>query len=594
VLPAFVLTLYTGLERRHAGAAVAREEALRIARIAASEQNDLFQSARQLAFTLAQLPAVRTLDAGPCRRLLAEILTRAPGYTNIAVAAPTGDVICSAAPSARPTNLSDREYFQRALAGRDFATSGYLIGRISGKPVVTIAYPALEGRGPAKAVVIVALDLRRLNHLAADARLPGGSTLLVIDKNAVILARHPSGDEWIGKPIPDTPLAKAIRARRGEGTVEEVGLDGVRRLYGFTRLSAAPEVGDVYLSVGIPRSVAFADPNRILVRNLVWLGLAAVVILAGARLVAERLVLRQTAALVAATKRLAGGDLRARAGLPDDRSELGQLARSFDEMAETLEARTAERARAATELVRSEKMAALGRLAAGVAHELRNPLTVIAGRIQILKLQMVPGQEPTLDLLTHHVSRFEEAVQRMRRIMDSLSTYSKPAKSEPMPLDLGELLTATKEVIAHEARKYNVTTVVEVSDALPKVLGDRSALMQIFVNLAMNAVQAMAETAGGQLRLRADTTDGAGSPSVVAEVSDTGPGIPPDVLEKIWEPFYTTKAEGTGIGLSVVRSLVQQQPGAAITVESRPNAGTTFRLTMPATGADSPPRSSPV
>ena len=111
--------------------------------------------------------------------------------------------------------------------------------------------------------------------------------------------------------------------------------------------------------------------------------------------------------------------------------------------------------------------------------------------------------------------------------------------------------------------------------------------MQVFVNLAMNAVQAMADTGGGQLTLKAYETDGTRA-SVLAEVTDTGPGIPVEALAKIWEPFYTTKADGTGIGLSIVRSLVEQQPGAAIAVESRPGSGTTFRLTMSTTGADSP------
>lgn len=588
VLPAFALTLYTDLERRRAAAAVAHEEALRIARIAASEQNDLFQGARQLALTLAQLPAVRALDANACRPLLAELLARSPVYVNISVAAPSGDVVCSAVPLAGPISFRDREYFQRALATRDFAMSGYLIGRISRKPNVALAYPAVDGRGPVQAVVVVGLDLRWLNHLAADAQLPRGSTLLVIDQNAVILARQPQGDEWIGKQITDAPLAKAILAKRAEGTTDGVGLDGVPRLFGFARLSATPEAGEVYLAVGIPRSVAFAEPNRALVRNLVWFGLTAVAALAGAHVVAERLVLRRTAALVAATKRLAAGDLQARTGLPADHSELGQLARSFDEMAEALEQSTAERARAVTELVRSEKMAALGRLAAGVAHELRNPLSIIGGRIEILKLQMGPGQLPTLDVLSHNIGRLEEATQRMRRITEGLSSYSKPTKPEPTSLDLGELLAATKELLAYEARKHDVSIAVDAPDALPKILGDRSVLMQVFVNLATNAVQAMAETGGGQLTLKAHPGN-ASEASAVAEVTDTGPGIPAEALAKIWEPFYTTKAEGTGIGLSIVRSLVEQQPGAAITVESRPGAGTTFRLTIPT--ADSPARS---
>jgi signal transduction histidine kinase len=591
VLPAFALTLYTNLEQRRAAAAAAQEEALRIARIAASEQNGVFQDARRVLFTLAHLREVRTLNAQACRPLLAELLSRSPEYASISIAAPTGDVVCTGGLLTGSINLGDREYFQRALTTRDVAMSGYLLGRISKKAALAIAYPAIDARGTVSAVVVIGLDLRSLNHLAADAQLPQGSTLLVIDRAGVILARHPHGEEWVGKQVSDAPLAKAILTKHGEGTIADTGLDGVPRLYGLTRLSATPDAGEVYLAVGIPRSVALAEPNRALVRNLVLLGVIGVLVLVGARVVAERLVLRRTEALTAATKRLAAGDLGARTGLPGDDSELGHLARSFDEMAEAVEQRTAERARAAAELVRSEKMAALGRLAAGVAHELRNPLSVIAGRIEILRHQMAPGQAPTFDVLTRSLVQFEEASDRMRRIMEGLSTYSKPAKPDPTPLDLGGLLTATKEVLAYEARKHEVSIVVQVPPRLPRVVGDRSALMQVFVNLATNAVQAMADTGGGQLTLKAYETAGNGAP-VVAEVTDTGPGIPPDALAQIWATFYTTKAEGTGIGLSIVRALVEQQPGAAITVESHRGAGTTFRLTMPAGGADSPAQSS--
>ena len=583
VLPAFALTVYTNLEHRRTAVAVAQEEALRIARIAASEQNDVFQDARKVAFTLAHVPEIRTLNAQACHPLLAELLSRSPEYSNISVAAPTGDVVCAGVPLAGSINLRDREYFQRALTTRTITMSGYLVGRISKKAAVAVAYPAIDARGIVSAVVVIGLDLRSLNHLAADAQLPEGSALVVIDQAGIILAHHPRRDEWVGKQVLDAPLAKAILTKHGEGSIAAVGLDGVPRLYGLTRLSATPDAGEVYLAVGIPRSVALAEPNRTLVRNLVLLGLIGLVVLVGARVIAERLVLRRTEALAVATKRLAAGDLGARTGLAGDDSELGHLARAFDDMAEAVEQRTAERARAAAELVRSEKMAALGRLAAGVAHELRNPLSVIAGRIEILKLQMTPGQAPTFDVLARSLAQFEEAAERMRRIMEGLSTYSKPAKPDPTPLDLGELLRATSEVLAYEARKHEVSISVQVPPMLPKVVGDRSALMQVFVNLVTNAVQAMVDTGGGQVTLKAYESDGSGSP-IVVEVTDTGPGIAPDALAQIWAPFYTTKAEGTGIGLSIVRSLVEQQPGTAITVESRLGVGTTFRLTMPAIG----------
>lgn len=222
-------------------------------------------------------------------------------------------------------------------------------------------------------------------------------------------------------------------------------------------------------------------------------------------------------------------------------------------------------------LVTQERMAALGRLAAGIAHELRNPLSVIAGRIELLK-----GAVTEPETVARQIGSLAEAEARMRKIVEGLSTYSKPPKTEPTLLNLGELLAATRELVAYMARKSGVTVSIDAAPGLPAVRGDRSEVMQILLNLASNAIEAMAET-GGKLALGA-RADGA---RVIAEVADTGPGIAPETLPGIWEPFYTTKPEGTGLGLSIVRSLVDKQPGAEISVESVHGHGTTFRLALP-------------
>lgn len=225
----------------------------------------------------------------------------------------------------------------------------------------------------------------------------------------------------------------------------------------------------------------------------------------------------------------------------------------------------------------NEKLAALGRLAAGIGHELKNPLTVITGRVDLLARQIAQSGMATAEDLVRDVERIGEAAARMRRIMESLSAYSKPVKPEPTLLDVAELLVATKEVIAYEARKSGVSVVIEAPDVLPKVRGDRSQLMQIFVNLATNGIQAMAEAGGGELRLRARVE----AHRLRIDVTDTGSGIPENLRAKIWEPFYTTKAEGTGLGLSIVRGLVAEQPGATLEMDSQPGVGTSFTLTMP-------------
>ena len=236
--------------------------------------------------------------------------------------------------------------------------------------------------------------------------------------------------------------------------------------------------------------------------------------------------------------------------------------------------------RAVRQLEAQKRLAALGQLAAGVAHDLRNPLSVITGKIGLLKLQMAE-QHP----LVSKLASVEDAANRMVRIVEALSTYSKPPRPDHTLLNIRELLAVTGDLLTRQAQESRVTIAVNAPECLPPVLGDRSQLMQVLLNLATNAIEAMAGT-GGVLTLTAQVQEGlnraGGAPgSVRVEVSDTGPGIPSEVLPKIWEAFHTTKPEGTGLGLSIVRSLVSKQPGAAIGVKSQAGQGTTFTLTMP-------------
>jgi len=229
-------------------------------------------------------------------------------------------------------------------------------------------------------------------------------------------------------------------------------------------------------------------------------------------------------------------------------------------------------------LHRNEKLADLGRLAAGVAHELRNPLTVIDTRVQLLQRLLGRGGQ-AWQSLTVHVGYLDEATARMRRIVEGLSSYARPSRAEPVLLEVRDLLAATRDLLGADARRHAVDIVLDVPGRLSPVLGDRSRLMQILVNLATNAIEAMSER-GGRLTLRAWQEVAEDVGRVVVEVSDTGPGIPAERIDSIWEPFFTTKAEGTGLGLSIVRSLVEEQPGAALTVRSPAGGGTTFRLSL--------------
>ena len=359
VLPALGLTLYTGLEQRRLAAAGAQNDALRLTRLAAGNQERLIEGARQLLVAFAQLPQVRQADSAACNALFADLLKQYPFYSGFAVAKANGDVICSAPPLTQPVSIADRGYFQRLVQTRDFVTGEYQIGRISGKAVIVSAYPVLDAAGQMQAVVSAGLDLAWLNQLAAEAQLPEGSALTVSDRDGTILARYPEPEKWVGKTLPEAPIIQAILAQQGEGTAEAIGVDNVMRLYAFTPLSGGPEAG-AYVSVGIPTAVAFAEADQTLTRNLAGLGLVAVLALAAAWVGGDVFVVRRVNTLVNATKRLATGNLSARIRPRYGVGELSQLARAFDQMAEALEQREDERRRAEEALRhRAEQLAAL-------------------------------------------------------------------------------------------------------------------------------------------------------------------------------------------------------------------------------------------
>jgi PAS domain S-box-containing protein len=338
VLPALALIFLNAGQARRREAAAVQEDAQRLTRLTASNVGQLVEGARQLLVVLSHLSRVQTQDAVACNTLFAALLTQYPLYANLGAAEPDGDLFCSALPLTSPVNASDRAWFQRAVETRAFAVGDYQIGRVTGKPTVNFGYPVLdEATSELKAVVFVALNLAPLNQLAAEVELPEGAALTVIDHRGMILARNPEPEKWAGQALPDAPIIEAMLTL-GEGTKEIAGVDGVMRLYAFASVGEAGQSG-LYVSVGIPTEAAYAEVNRNLALDLAALGVAAVMALGAGWFFGEAFVVRRVKGMAAAAHRLAGGDLSARAGGPYGPGELDQLSRTFDEMAEALEAR---------------------------------------------------------------------------------------------------------------------------------------------------------------------------------------------------------------------------------------------------------------
>jgi two-component system NtrC family sensor kinase len=229
-----------------------------------------------------------------------------------------------------------------------------------------------------------------------------------------------------------------------------------------------------------------------------------------------------------------------------------------------------------TQLVQSEKLAAVGQLVSGVAHELNNPLTSIAGLSEFLLEQKELGKKDR-----GHLQVIHEQAERAGRIVRNLLTFARKGSSEKVPVDLNDVIRRTLSLMTYDLKLKDISVERELSGALPEVLGDRHGLQQVVLNLVTNAAQAVVDNPRERPREITVSTwfDG----QVHLRVADTGPGIPDDLVQSVFTPFFTTKepGKGTGLGLSITYSIVESHAGQ-ITVEPRTaRGGAAFRVDLP-------------
>jgi serine phosphatase RsbU (regulator of sigma subunit) len=336
LIPWLVLVIFTQADERKVAIENVGDDAMALVHIVTSNQAAQVEAARQLLMALARLPQLRDKDRAACSALMAEMLKAYPLYLNIGLVEPDGDITCSAVPMRERVNVADRLYFELAVQTREFVVGDYQTGRVTRLPSINYAYPLLDAGGNVEAVIYIAQNLDWLTAALAGVQLPSGAILAVTDRNGTVLARVPPAEGALGQRVAEPALAAALAGRKVRGLVETEE-DSGGRLWAYAPLIAG---ADFHATIGVARSVAFADIDRRLARNLLAFGLVTVIALAIAWLGASR-VLRQVDALVVATRKLAAGDLEARAPSAAGPNEIGQLAGSFNRMAEMLHARDA-------------------------------------------------------------------------------------------------------------------------------------------------------------------------------------------------------------------------------------------------------------
>ncbi len=340
LMPVLGLILITNVEQRQLGLRNAQDDAQRLVTLSSSNLGQLVEGTRQLLFTVAQLEEVQQSNPEKCSQLLATLLRQNPKYTNLAAVRADGDFYCSAIPAAGTVNVADRDYFQLAMNTHQFSVGSFIIGRVSRLPSIVFSLPVLGPDGQPTGVVFAALRLDTLNQTQIASELPAGGAFVVIDRNGTILDRFPDPTQWVGEPVPEHQLTQQILSDPGGGSHDLVGLDGIRRLYVYAPIQGT--ANGIFVAIGIPQSVAYAQADSILARNLIGLGIVTLLALLALFLMSNSLILRPLQRLLTVTNRLASGDLGARANPGAAAAEIYQLGESFNEMAASLERNTAQ------------------------------------------------------------------------------------------------------------------------------------------------------------------------------------------------------------------------------------------------------------
>lgn len=280
---------------------------------------------------------------------------------------------------------------------------------------------------------------------------------------------------------------------------------------------------------------------------------------------------RPIADLSNAAREVAEGNLDVRVPEHGRSDEIGRLATRFNEMTAELE----KSKQLEDQLRQAEKSAVIGRLGSAIAHEIRNPLNYINLTLDHLRSKFSPDDEERNAKFADLTLQLKSEVARINQQISDFLNYSRPAHVNLRAIDARGVIEDSLRIVEHQAAENDIKIGVVEHENVPKIIGDPEFLRSVFNNLFINAVQAMGSS-GGHLSVKISPDNG----FVRYDISDTGAGIPPENLSKIFEPYFSTKETGTGLGLAIVQKIVELHNGT-IDVESNVGGGTKFAVKLP-------------
>jgi two-component system NtrC family sensor kinase len=582
LLPLAAAVVWSAIMTVHEREAEVEEQAKSIAATSAAYLNQYLDGLGSLALALSKHPDIRALHEPESNSLLADTLKDQPLLLNVLLLGPDGVIHGSAVPLKLRDTLHLPDLLKVASTGRP-VISDLTFGRTSGRPSVALGYPVFDGGGKVSGVLSLSINLSRLQEAFASIPLPPGSVITLTDRSGRVLARSLEPERFIGLTITPAP----VEPKDAPATTRSTGPDGVERFYG----NAAIERGPWLLSVGIPHSVVMARVRALWVRNVILLSL----LLGGTFVIliwfGDELA-RQLNRLRSASERISGGDLtppvRGRASsrefeelqdafitmagnLRDTRDALDHQVEQERKMREMLQSLQ-------RQVVRQERLTAVGLLVSGVAHELNNPLQAILGTLELLERN--PKLTPEA---LEEVAFIKTQSGRARDIIRNLSRFSSQQSGPPALVDLREVID---EIVQLRKRNLENASIVLTTECAAghKVYANFTELEQVIMNFVINAHQSIEEANRTRGRILIRLLDS--GKRVRVEVQDDGPGVNPTDEPKLFQPFFTTKpvGKGTGLGLSVSYGIIDSYGG---TIGHSGNAwgGATFFFELPAAPA---------
>jgi len=547
-----------------------QQDELVMARNIAAQVDEVLGKAKQTIEALSEHPAVQSMDPSRQREALTIVTKVTELIDGILVQDLSGNILVldQAEPDTRRL-LPESPYQQLVAPVRNHGTAQFSEIYKSRTEEIAVAISAPVRRN-GRLVGVLSGGILLKNHSMGGIeaiRIGKSGYAYIVDSKGNIIV-HPQRERLLENLSANPPVQELLRKR--EGSIEFVNQEGIQVLAAFAPIQ---ETGwGVVVRQPVSESYAFADQILYFLTWVFFLSLACAVAV-GVFLAWQ--IARPLTALVQGARRVAEGELDTRIEV-SGRDEIGTLAGTFNEMTQRLkrhmEATEEAHGRvlqAQRQLAQSEKMAAIGHLAAGLAHEINNPLNIVSGFAEYL-LEKTPPQDPRR-------SNLEEIFRetgRCQRLVSDVLRFAKPKEPERAPTDVNILVEDTLALLKSQIKSGGIEVDARLSRDLPPLEADRDQLKQVLLNVCLNACQAMKD--GGNLAIETGRRNG----HIAVAVRDTGTGIPPAELRNIFNPFFTTKEDGTGLGLSLSYAMVEQH-GGTIQVESRPNGGTTLTILLP-------------